>query len=201
MIVTLSGLMIFSTNSYAVDSSRFRFMFGLSGNVDQYNSTSSSSKTDYTTLAGYSTSASGMDLAYIFENGIGLGFGSGTVKLSNDAVKPTEVTIGGGGIDLSYTLGEKFNLTLGATVFGNSSLMTYKISGIDYKGLYKSTSKRSQSYLLNLGFALGENWEMLLGQRNYDIAVKTVHISDSSDVSEYDAKFSVYSLGFGYRFK
>ena len=88
-----------------------------------------------------------------------------------------------------------------AAVFGNSSLSSYKISGVEYKGLYESTSKRSQSVFLNLGFSLGENWELLLGQRNYDLAVKTVNSTDSTDVKEYDAKFSVYLLGFGYRFK
>ena len=201
IVLTLIGFCLLAADAFAVENSRFRFMLGLSGKVNEYNQTISGNKTDFVKLSGYSTTAGGMDFAYIFENGIGLGFGSGTVKLSDDAILPTEIAIGVGGIDLSYTLGESFNMTVGATVFGNSSLSSYKISGVEYKRLYESTSKLSQSVFLNLGFSLGENWELLLGQRNYDLAVKTVNSTDSTDVKEYDAKFSVYLLGFGYRFK
>jgi len=66
IVLTLIGFCLLATDAFAVENSRFRFMLGLSGKVNEYNQTISGNKTDFVKLSGYSTTAGGMDFAYIF---------------------------------------------------------------------------------------------------------------------------------------
>jgi hypothetical protein len=203
-LATLSLLLMFAGTTFAVENSRIRFSLGLSGTVAEYNRTDNGTKTDFTSSLTNTVSASGLDLYYVFDNGLGIGLGTGSVTYSNEAVLESnldETAIGGSTLDLSYTLGEDINLTLGVGIVGSATLTSLKEDGVEYSGLYDTTTKRSNSYFVNIGFALGENWELLLGQRTWDIALKATNTSDTTDVKEYDAKFSVGYLGFGYRFK
>lgn len=200
-LVALGAATFFASNAWAVDSSRLRLLLGISGTVTEYNQTDSSGNTsDLTNVTGWDTETSGAELSYIFDNGIGLGLSSGTVKITQK-LTTSEIAVSGGGFDLSYTVGEDVNLTLGMTLFGDASLSTYQINGTDYAALYKSTSKRNQSYFVNLGFSIGENWELVVGQRSLDVEVETSDIITGTVGDTYDAKFTVTSIGAGYRFK
>ncbi len=199
-LAALGVATLFASTAFAVDNSRFRLLLG-AGTATEYNQTDTSGNTtDLTQVTGWDTSTSGAELSFVFANGIGLGVGSGTVRITQE-LTTSEIAVSGGGLDVSYTLGESVNLTLGMTVFGDASLDTYQINGTDYAALYESTSKRNQSYFVNLGIVVGENWELMLGQRSFDVEVETSDIFTGTPGDTYDAKFSVTSIGFGYLFK
>ncbi len=200
-LVALGAATFFASNAWAVDSSRLRFLLG-SGSVSEYNQTDSNgATTDWMEVSNYDVTSSGGELSFVFSNGLGIGVSSGTATASNGAALATEYAISGGGFELSYTFGEDINLTLGTKVFGDATLTTYQVNGVDQTSLYESTSKRNQSYFVNLGFAVGENWELLVGQRNFDVEVDVKQAVSGALVATYDAKFTVTSIGAGYRFK
>ena len=137
--------------------------------------------------------ASGYSARYIFGNGFGLGVASSKATVTGSAAEiGSEYSYDTGPmIDISYTLGSDFSLTIGTGVVSSPTTDQKNSGTLGLEG------KSAANFFLGIGYKFGI-YEVLLGLRSvsasYDVPL------GGTPVSQVESSWNTTDIGVGFTF-
>ena len=155
-----------------------------------------------TTVSGCATcelKASGYSARYVFGFGLGLGVASSKASVSGNPDLADYSYDSGPMIDIGYTFGSDFTITLGLGV-GSSPSSDAKFSDTEYYKDWKLEGKNASNTFLGLGYNIG-SIEILIILRSVN-----THFDQSFTFlgvptkSELDNSWSTTDIGIGFTF-